>query len=118
MLEAATLTMVAEDRELVLEQVADAMLDNDHDVVIDALSAASVLARASVEDETRDKFAAVTTKLVQGIQWRYRVALADRLRIVADLVKNQPWFFFDGGLCRTARRCRTNCRGDFEWRQG
>ena len=121
MLEAATLTMVAEDRELVLEQVADAMLDNDHDVVIDALLAARVLARASVEDETRDKFAAVTTRLVQGIQWRYRVALADRLRVVADLVKNQPWFFstedFAGllaGLGQIAEETSSGVRGNDE----
>ena len=92
LLEAATLSMVAEVREQVLERVAAAMLDNDCDVVVDALLAARVLARALAEEETRGEFAAVAAMLVQGVQWRYRRALAERLRVVADLVKHQPWF--------------------------
>ncbi len=91
-LEAATLRIVAEVREQVLEEVAAAMIDNDHEVVVDALLAARVLAYTSDEEEKRGKFTPVATVLVQGVQWRHRTALADRLRVVADLVKNQPWF--------------------------
>ena len=91
-LEAAALTMEDEHREHVLERVAVAMFDNDQEVVVDALFAAGVMARAFAEAGTHSKFAPVGTMLVQGIQWRHRPALADRLRAVADLVKNQPWF--------------------------
>lgn len=91
-LEAAALAMEDEHREHVLERVAVAMFDNDQEVVVDALFAAEVLARAFAEAGTHSKFSPVGTMLVQGIQWRHRPALADRLRAVADLVKNQPWF--------------------------
>ena len=90
-LEAAILRMVPGVREQVLEQVAAAMLDNDRDVVVDALLAARVLAHTLAEEETRGEFAPIATMLIQGVQWRYRPALADRLRVVAKLVKSQPW---------------------------
>ena len=91
-LEAAVWAMENETTEHVLEAVAFAMLDSDHGVVVDALSAARVLAHALGDDGTRDKFGPVGIMLVQGVQWRHRPALADRLRVVADLVKSQPWF--------------------------
>ena len=91
-LEAAVSGMENGISEDVLERVAFAMLDNDHEVVTDALSAARVLAHALGEEGTRGKFGRVGTMLVQGVQWRHRPALADRLRVVEDLVKNQPWF--------------------------
>ena len=91
-LEAAALSMEEEIREHVLRRVTAGMHNNDHEVVIDALLAARVLARAFSAEGTRGKFAPVGTMLVQGVQWRHRPALADRLRVVADLVKNRPWF--------------------------
>ena len=91
-LKAATLGMVAGAREQVPQQVADAMLDNDHDVVVDALMAAGVLVRALVGEETRCDLAPVVTMLFQGVQWRHRPALAARLRAAAELVKNHPRF--------------------------
>ena len=91
-LEAATLSILAKDRDQMPERVAAAMLDKDHDVVVDALSAAPILARAFAKVEMRGKFAPVGAMLVQGVQWRHRPALAGRLHIVADLVKSQPWF--------------------------
>ncbi len=97
-LEAATLSMVAEARKQVLGQVAAAMFDNDHDVVVDALLAARILARKFAEEETSGMFAPVATMLVQGIQWRHRPALAYRLRVVADLVKSQSWVFSNKAL--------------------
>lgn len=92
MLRAATMSMVRGAREQVLGQIADAMFDNDHDVVVDALMAASVLTRASAGEETHGELAPVITMLCQGVQWRHRPALADRLRIAAELVENHPRF--------------------------
>ena len=118
-LEVAALNMLSEGAELMLEHLAGAMLDKDHDVVVDALVAARGLARAWVEDETRETFATVRKLLVQGIQWRYRVALPERLRIVADLVSNQPRTFstedFAGllaGLGQIAEETASGIRGN------
>ena len=91
-LESATLSIFPENRERVLDQVARAMLSNEHDVVGDALFAAGVLARTFVEQNARDDFTAVGTMLVYGIQWRHRPALVQRLQVVKDLVEKQPWF--------------------------
>lgn len=90
-LRAAISRMVPRVREGVLEEVAAAMLDNDSVVVVDALLAASVLARVLAGEETRGEFAPIATMLIQGVQWRHRPALADRLRVVADLIRSQPW---------------------------
>ena len=118
-LEVAALNMLAEDRDLVLEHLAGAMLDKDHDVVVDALVAAGELAKAWVEDEMRERSATVRKLLVQGIQWRYRVALPERLRIVAGLVSNRPWTFstedFAGllaGLKQMARETKEGISGN------
>ena len=90
-LEAASYNMVADGRADVLHRVATGMLDREHDHVADALAAAEVLARVLPEEE-RDDFNVVATKLVQGVEWRYRPALAARLRVAANLVERQPWF--------------------------
>ncbi len=91
-LEAAALGMVDERREDVIDRVTAAMFDGDQEVVIDALLAARVLTRAFSAEETRGQFAPVGIMLVQGVRWRHRPALSDRLRVVADLVENRPWF--------------------------
>ena len=91
-LEAATLTVVPDFRSQVTERVAAAMFDKDRDVVVDALRAAGILVRRSAQEETRCDLAQMTTMLVQGVHWRHRPALAARLSVIADLVKNQPWF--------------------------
>ena len=88
-LDAAILSKVAEVRKEFLEQVAEALLDNDHGIVVDALLAARVLARKLEEEESSGEFTPVATMLVQGVQWRHRPALADRLGIVAGLVQNK-----------------------------
>ena len=118
-LEVAVLPHLVEDPEQVLGQVADAVLHKDHDVVADALMAVRLFAQASVEDESRDRFAPLATLLVQGIQWRNRVALENRLRVVADIVENQPWFFstddFGGllaGLRHIAQETSNGVRGN------
>ena len=120
-LQVATLTMSVEDSQQVLDDVAGAMLDKDHDVVADALSAARILAKASVESESRAKFAPLATLLAQGIQWRNRVALAYRLWVAADLVKNWSWFFSDqdfarllAGLLHIAEETSSGVRGNDE----
>ena len=87
-LEAATLNIAVGDWQQVTKKVADALLDKDHDVVVDGLMAARILARLSAEEETPRDFVPVATMLVQGVQWRHRPALPDRLRIVADLVRH------------------------------
>ena len=92
-LEAATLNMTADARNQAIDRVAVAMLDNRRDVVVDALSAASVLARAFSKEDMRRMFAPVATMLLQGVRWRHRPARADRLRAVGDLVERQPWIF-------------------------
>ena len=92
-LEAATLNIAAEDREQVTKKVADALLDKDHDVVVDGLMATRIMARLSAKEDTRCNFVPVATMLAQGVQWRHRPALPDRLRIVADLVRRYPRLF-------------------------
>ena len=118
-LKVAASNVLAEDAELVLEHLAGAMLDKDHDVVGDALVAARELTRKWVDDEMRERFATVKKLLVQGIQWRYRVALPQRLRIVAGLVSNQPGTFsaedYAGllaGLGQVAEETESGIRGN------
>ena len=87
-LEAAALNIAVGEREHVTRNVAAALLHRDHDVVVDALIATRILARLSVGEATRRDFMPVATMLVQGVQWRHRPALSDRLRIVAELVRH------------------------------
>lgn len=89
---AATLSEVAKIREELIESVIEALLDNDHNTVLDALSAAKILAGKLAENELHDKFAPVAAILVQGIQWRHHTTLFGRLFVVTDLVKEQCWF--------------------------
>ena len=88
-LDAAILSKVAEVRKELLEQVAEALLADDHGIVLDGLMAAKVLARKLTEEELYSEFSLVVTMLVQGVQWRHRPALADRLWIIANLVENE-----------------------------
>ena len=118
-LKVGALNLLAEGREPMLEQLAGAMFDKDHDIVVDAHSAVRTLARASAEAEGRDTFASVTTALVQGIKWRYRVALSDRLWVVTDLIRHQPWLFSSedivgllAGLKQIARETKEGVRGN------
>ena len=78
--------------ERAIELVAADLIDNDQDVVFDALQAARIMARALSAEELRSKFAPVGKILVQGVQWRHQPLLPPRLRVVADLIKSQPWF--------------------------
>lgn len=89
-LDVAILSEVPQARQEVLEQVRKALLNNDRDVVVDALRAVLVLARN--EEEAIDEFTPIATMLVQGVQWGHRPALADRLLVVTDLVKKRSRF--------------------------
>ncbi|KKZ13630.1 MAG: hypothetical protein TQ37_03790 [Candidatus Synechococcus spongiarum 15L] len=91
-LDAAILSKVTEVRKELLEQVAEALLHNDREIVVDALLATGVLARKLAKEESLSEFAPVAMVLVQGVQWRHRPALAHRLFMVADLVTKQGWF--------------------------
>ena len=97
-LEAATLSILPENRERALDRIAAAMPSSKHDVVADAVFAAGVLAHTLAEQNARDDFAAIGTILVEGVQWRHRPALVQRLQVVADLVERQPWFLSTEGL--------------------
>ena len=120
-LEAATLNIVVESPDEVIDRVTLAMLGNNHDVVVDALSAARVLMRTLSEEDLHCKIALVVNRLLQGIQWRHRPALAYRLRIVADLVDKQPQFLSSeveaancllDGLEQIAEETSTGVRGN------
>ena len=43
-------------------------------------------------EKAHSEFERVVRRLVQGIQWRHGVVLAERLRCVAGLVGRHPWF--------------------------
>ena len=118
-LEAATMTMLTEAPEQVPDRVAEAMRDSNREVVVDALLAARIVAREYADQETPCEFAAVTAMLVQGVQWRHRPALADRLNVVADLVRNQSWFLSTtalagllGGLEQLAEETSLGVKGN------
>ena len=118
-LEAATLSILPESRKRVLSQVAAAMSSSNHDVVTDAVVAAGVLARALVEQNARDEFAAIGVILVDGVRWRHRPALVQRLQVVGDLVEKQPWFLSTeslsgllAGLSELAEETATGVRGN------
>lgn len=91
-LDAVTLSEVHQSRQTVLGEVAKALLDNDKDIVLDALWAVTILVRQFAEEEPPLEFAPVAAMLVQGIQWRHRPQLSVRLGVVADLVEKQHWF--------------------------
>ena len=96
-LEVATLAKGSDGRAQLIDRVAAAMLDGVHDHVLDALLAARLLAKAAAKEESQGEFAEVGTMLVRGIEWRHRAALVDRLRVVADLVREHPWFLSSEG---------------------
>ena len=91
-LEAATWRILSINQEQVTEKVATAMLDKDHDVVVDALNAADILLCVPAVEEMHHDFESVVNMLVQGVQWRHRPALRDRLKAVEYLVKDYPRF--------------------------
>ena len=118
-LEAATLRFLPENRERVFDRVSAAMPSSIHDVVADAVVAAGVLAHTLAEQNVRDDFAAIGAILVEGVQWRHRPALVQRLQVVADLVEKQPWFLSTealsgllAGLAEIAEETSTGVRGN------
>ena len=57
--------------------------------------------------------------LVEGVQWRHRPALVQRLQVVADLVEKQLWFLSTeelsgllAGLAEIAEETSTGVRGN------
>ena len=118
-LEAATLAILPEKRKRVLDRIAAAMSSSKQDVVADAVDAAEALSRTLAEQDGRQDFAIVGTTLVEGIRWRHRPALVQRLRIVADLVEKQSWFLSTevlvgllSGLAEIAEETSTGVRGN------
>ena len=95
-LEAATVNMMIESSDKLVDRVAGALQDNNYEVVVDALLAGRVLMRASSGEDALHKVVPVVNKLLQGVQWRHRPALAYRLRIVAELVNKQSQFLSIG----------------------
>ena len=91
-LEVARLAKSSNGREQLIGRIAAGMLDSEHDDVLDALIAARLLASAVTVQESQGEFAEVGTMLVRGVEWRHRPALLDRLRVVAGMVREFPWF--------------------------
>ena len=91
-LDAAILSRELEFREKSLKQVVRALLHSNHDIVIDALLAAEIMARKLEKEQLTGEFAPVAAMLVQGVQWRHCPELAYRLVTIANLVENQSWF--------------------------
>ncbi|MDD9963099.1 MAG: SIR2 family protein [Gammaproteobacteria bacterium] len=91
-LEMATLMNVGDDREQLADRISAGMLDSEHYDVLDAILAARLLAIAVEKHESKAEFAQVGTMLVQGVEWRHRPALRDRLHIIAEMVREFPWF--------------------------
>ena len=90
-LEMAMLVEEADGRSEVLVKVVDQMLDSDRDRVVDALLGASLLA-AATEQGSQNEFAEVGKALAQGVEWRHRPALVERLRLVAGLIRDHSWY--------------------------
>ena len=90
-LRAAALTIAPENHQRVFDRVKIALLHTERDIVMDALSAIRILAHLLPEDG-RDGFGDIVALLVQGIQWRVRPFLDQRLRCAGDLFGEQPWF--------------------------
>ena len=118
-LEAATLSISLENRKRVFGRVAAAMLSNEHDVVADAVFAAGVLAHTLEEQNAPGEFSPIGKILVEGVQWRHRPALVQRLQVVGNLVDKQPWFLstesLSGllvGLSELADETSTGVRGN------
>ena len=91
-LEVATFSKSSDGRGQSIDRIAAGMLDSERDDVLDALIAARLLAIAVTEQESQGGFAQVGTMLVRGVEWRHRPALLDRLRVVAGMVREFPWF--------------------------
>ncbi|MXY66224.1 MAG: hypothetical protein F4Y85_13540 [Gammaproteobacteria bacterium] len=118
-LEAATMSRISENRKQVLDGVTAAMLSRKHDVVADALFAAGVLARILSEQNMHEDFGMVGAMLVEGVQWRHRPALVQRLQAVEDLVEKQSWFLSAdllsgllAGLSELAEETATGVKGN------
>ena len=91
-LEVAMLDKATDGRAQLIDRVAAQLVDNTKDQVVDALIAARLLAEAAAGRESQSEFAQVGTMLAQGVEWRHRPGLVDRLRVVAALVSDHPWF--------------------------
>ena len=118
-LEAAVCHLEHRGSEGLIERLAEAMLHSDHDIVIDALLAARILAQRLTKQGVRGDFAPIGAMLVQGVQWRHRPALADRLRVVEDFVVNQPCYLsveavsgLLAGIGEIAKETATGIRGN------
>ncbi|MXY58127.1 MAG: hypothetical protein F4Y41_17345 [Gammaproteobacteria bacterium] len=86
------LTKGGDGRKQLIDRIAAGMSDSVHDNVVDALLAARFLATAATDEESRRDFEQVSTKLAEGVEWRHRPALVDRLRVAAGLVREHRWF--------------------------
>ena len=95
-LEATTAGILGTHREEPLRHASAALLDNNPDIVADALEAVRHLATTSPHDASHE-FDSVASKLVQGVEWRHRPVLAERLRVVAELVDEPAWLLTEEG---------------------
>ena len=89
-LEAAAVGVLGMQRGEHLGPAAAALLDSRSFFVGDALEAAKLWANALPLD-ARHEYESVAVKLVQGVEWRHGPALAQRLRVVGELVYTAAW---------------------------
>ena len=108
-------------REQLIDRVAAGLADRGRDRTLDALLAARLLAMALVEQDAQGAFGQVGTMLAQGVEWRHRPALVDRLGVVAELVRDHPWFVTAGielsllrGLAEIAEETSGGVKGNDE----
>ena len=89
-LEAAAVRVLGMQPAEPLGPAAAALLDSRRNHVGDALEAAK-LAANTLPVDARHEFDSVAVKLVQGVEWRHAPSLAQRLRVVGDLVDTAAW---------------------------
>ncbi len=85
----AVVGILGADREAPLRQAATALSDSKPDHVEDALEVVRLSAGTDATDHELDNIA---DRLVEGVRWRHRPGLGQRLRVAAELVDAAAWF--------------------------
>lgn len=91
-MEVAILQEQSTDRAKLLDRLSKKLQDNDQNKVTDALRGARLLASKIEGREAQAEFDHVRIKLTQGVEWRHRPALANRLKIISGLIRDHLWF--------------------------
>ena len=95
-LEAAIVGKDADVRTEVINRIETELVASTEDRVSDSLAAARLLALALPEQEATTELAQIATIIAQGVEWRHRQALMERLQVTSVLVNDHPWFLSAG----------------------